>query len=91
MMHIIAVLGRTLVRRTKKDVVRMRRTNPSEETKGAERQRRIPDRFYSRRTSLANVRQLAESVLDGFISNFYDTNDDVYVDVVIMAGLQTLE
>lgn len=91
MMHIIAVLGRTLVRQTKKEVVRMRRTNPSEETKGAERQRRISDRFYSRRTSLANVRQLAESVLDGFISNFHDTNDDVYIDVVIIAGLQTLE
>lgn len=91
MMHIIAVLGRTLVRQTKKEVVRMRRRNPSEETKGAERQRRIPDRFYSRRTSLANVRQLAESVLDGFISNFHDTNDDVYIDVVIIAGLQTLE
>ena len=81
--HIIAVqLERCSVRQTKKELVRIKRTNLSEGTKGAERQGRISSRPYSRRISTGDWSPAARaSFIDGFISNFHDTDDDANVDV----------
>lgn len=80
--RIIAVrLGRSSVRQTKKDLVRIKRTNLFE-GKGTERQRRISSRPYSRRISTGDCSPAARaSFIDGFISNFHDTDDDANVGV----------